>query len=144
MGKALLYFQVILFCSVLGCVLPLRLSLSFAVLVHTVPNCPTMSSLQRRVGLPADLTPIICHSVFLMVHLLSFIRVMCPALFQISLLTFSTKSVSLVLCLMMVLRILSFRLTFSIIFSIACWLVSSFFSNAFVRGHIFHLFVIAG
>ena len=40
----------------------LQLSLSFALLVHTTPCCPTMSSLQRRFGLPTDLTPFICHS----------------------------------------------------------------------------------
>ena len=31
-----------------------------------------MSSLQQRFGLPTDLTPSICHSVLLIVHLLSF------------------------------------------------------------------------
>ena len=31
-----------------------------------------MSSLQRRIGLPTDLTLFICHSVFLMVHLFVF------------------------------------------------------------------------
>ena len=68
----------ILFCSTLGCVLPLQevafcrvlhLSVSFAVLVHTTPCCPTMSSLQRHFGLPTDLTPFICHYVLLIVHL---------------------------------------------------------------------------
>ena len=34
-----------------------------------------MSSLQRRFGLPTDLTP----SVLLIVHVLSFIQAMCPA-----------------------------------------------------------------
>ena len=33
-----------------------------------------MSSLQRRFGLPIDLTPYICHSVLLIVHLVSFVR----------------------------------------------------------------------
>ena len=41
-------------------------SLSFAILVHTAPCCPTMSSLQRRFGLPTDLTPCHCRSVLLM------------------------------------------------------------------------------
>ena len=40
------------------------------------------SSLQRRFGLPTDLTPSVCHSVLLIVHLLSFIRAMCPAHFH--------------------------------------------------------------
>ena len=61
----------ILFYSILGCVLPLQevalrqsptFSLSFVILVHTALCCPTMSSLQRRFGLPADFTPYICHS----------------------------------------------------------------------------------
>ena len=60
----------------------LHLSLSFAVLVHTAPCCPTMSSLQRHFGLPTDLTPFICHSVLPVVHLLSFIRAMCLASFD--------------------------------------------------------------
>ena len=59
-------FYHILFNHILGCDLPLqkrpptrilRLSLSFAVLVHTAPCCPTMSSLQRRFSLPTDPTP---------------------------------------------------------------------------------------
>ena len=55
----------------------LQLSLSFAILVHTAPCCPTMSSLQHF-----DLTPFICHSVLLIVHLLSFIWVIWPACFH--------------------------------------------------------------
>ena len=91
-----------------------------------------------------------------------------------------TMSVTLVLCLMVVLRILSFSLSFgfsfsskrhrsarkgqyalrpvsqqspqgypfsltlSILLSIARWLVSSFFTNAFVRDHVWHSYVIAG
>ena len=69
----------ILFCSRL-CPSTRVLQLSLAVLVHTAPCCPTMSSLQECFGLPADLTPFICHSLLLVVHL-SFIRVMCPAPF---------------------------------------------------------------
>ena len=34
-------------------------------------------SLQRRLGLATDLTPFICHSVFVTVHLLYFILTMC-------------------------------------------------------------------
>ena len=51
-------------------------------LAHTAPFCPTMLSLQRF-GLPTDLTSFICHSVLLIVHLLSFIWAMCPAHFPI-------------------------------------------------------------
>ena len=77
------------FYSILGCVHPpqkaaLRQSppTFIAILVHTAPCSPTMSSLQRRFGLPTDLTPFICHSVLLIVQLLSFIWVMCPAHFH--------------------------------------------------------------
>ena len=38
----------------------------------------------------------------------------------------------------------SFSLTLSNFLSIACWLVSSFFTNAFVRDHVWHPYVIAG
>ena len=111
----------ILFYSILGCVVPLqelalRQSLP-SILVHTAPCCPTMSSLQRRFGLPTDLTPSVCHSVLLIVHLFSFIRAMSPALFHCVLVTYWTMSVTLVLCLMVVLRILSFSLTLSILLS---------------------------
>ena len=51
----------------------LQLHLSLDILVHTAPCCPTVSSLSRRFGLPTDLTPFICHSVLLIVHLLPFI-----------------------------------------------------------------------
>ena len=51
-------------------------------------------------------------------------------------------SVTLVLCLMMVLRILILK--FSIFLSMAPWLVSGFFANASVRDHGWHLYVIAG
>ena len=121
-----------------------HLSLSFAILIHTAPCCPTMSSLQRRFGLLADLTPSVCHSVLLIVHLLSFTRAMCPAHFHFLLVTYWTMSVTLVLCLMAMLRILSFSLTLSILLFIARWLVSSFFTNAFVRDHVWHPYVIAG
>ena len=116
----------------------LQLSLSLAILVHTAPCCPTMSSLQRRSDLPTDLTPFICHSAFLMVHLLSFIRAMCPAHVHFVLVTYWTMSVALVLCLMMVLRILSFSLTLSIFLSMARWLVTSFFPNTFATDHVWH------
>ena len=90
----------------------LHLSLSFAVLVHTAPCCPTMSSLQRRFGLPTDLTPFICHSVLLIVHLLSFVRAMCPAHFHFVLVTYWTMLATLVLCLMVVLRLASLAAVF--------------------------------
>ena len=146
-------FPSILLYSILGCVLPLQEAAlcqsppSFSVLCYP---CPYRSLLPHSVispttfGLPTDLTPSVCHSVLLIVHLLSFIRVMCPAHFHFVLVTYWTMSSTLVLCLMMVLRILSFSLTLSILLSIARWLVSSFFSNAFVRDHVWHQYVIAG
>ena len=103
-----------------------------------------MSPLQRRFGLPADLTPSVCHSVLLIVHLLSFIRAMCPAHFHFVLVMYWTMCITLVLCLMVVLRILSSSLTLSILLSLARWLVSSFFTNAFVRDYVWHPYVIAG
>ena len=45
---------------------------------------------------------------------------------------------------MVVLRILSSSMTLSILLSIARWLVSSFFTNAFVRDHVWHPYLIAG
>ena len=81
-----------------------------------------MSSLQWRFGLQTDLTPCVCHIVLLTVHLLSFIRAMCPAHFHFVLVTYWTMSTTLVLCLMILLRILSFSLTLSIFLSMARWL----------------------
>ena len=52
--------------------------------------------------------------------------------------------VTLVLCLMMELRILSFRLTLGILLSIARWIVSVFFTNVFERDHVWHPYAIAG
>ena len=113
-------------------------------IVHTAPCCPTTSSLQQRFGLSTDLTPLICHSVLLMILLLFFIRAMCPAYFHVALVTRWTICVALVLCQMTVLRILTFSLTFSVFLSMASWLVSSFFTNAFVRHHVRHPYIIVG
>ena len=82
-----------------------------------------MSSLQGRFGLSTDLTPFICHTVLLIVHLLIFIRSMCPAHFDFIFVMYWTMSVTLVLCLMMALRILS--LSSHQAFSFA-WLVGLF------------------
>ena len=90
--------------------------------------------------------PFIFHSVLLMVHLLSFICAMYPAHCHFTLGMYCTMSISitLVLCLTMVLWILSFSLTFSIFLSVAHWLVSSFFPNALLRDHVWHPYVIGG
>ena len=88
---------------------------------------PQSSSLQRRFGLPVDLMQFKCHFVFLMDHLLSFVRAMCPAHFHFALVTYWTMSVSLVRCPMMALWTLYFSLIFSIFLSLALLLVSSSF-----------------
>ena len=103
-----------------------------------------MSSLQRRFGLPNDLSPSVCHSVLLTVHLLSFIRAMCPDHFHIALVTYWTMPVTLVLCLMVVFQILSFSLTFRFFLCMARWLVSIIFTNAFVKAHAWHQYVTDG
>ena len=72
------------------------------------------------------------------------IQVMCPAHFDFVLVSYWTMSVTLVLCLIMVLRILSFSLTFSIFLSVSRWLVATFFTNYFVRNHVWHPYIIAG
>ena len=118
--------------------------MSLAILTHTALCYPTMPSLQRRFGLLTDLTHFICHSVLLIVHLVSFIRMMCPAHFHFALVMFWTMSVTLVLCLKMVLPIPSFSLTLIISVSMVCWLVSSLFTNALARDHVWHPHVIAG
>ena len=80
----------ILFYSILGCVLPLQEVASARVFHLSLSLCyphPYRSLLPRNVispttfGLPTDLTPSVCHSVLLIVHLLSFIRAMCPSPF---------------------------------------------------------------
>ena len=135
----------ILFCSVLGCVLPLQEvallqnPLTFSVLCYP---CPNRSMLPHNVISPTtlwsstDLTRSICHSVLVIVHLLSFIRAMCPAHFHFALVTYWTLRVTLVLCLIMLLQILSFSLTLSIFLSMAPLLASCFFTTAFVRDHV--------
>ena len=115
----------------------LQLFLSFAILVHAAPCCPTMSSLQRHFGLPTDLTPFylpVCASNSP------------PIIFHSGDIPSSLPSrigYILVLCLMIVLRIPFFTLTI-IFLSIARWLASSFFINAFARDHVWHLYVISG
>ena len=69
---------------------------------------------------------------------------MCPAHFHFILVKYWIMSATLVLCLLMVLQILSFSLTLCMFLSMARWLVSSFFTDAFVRDHVWHPYVIAG
>ena len=57
----------------------------------TISNQQTKQTNSNDVfGLRTDLTPFICHSVLLIVHLLSFIRVMCPDHFYFVLVTYWT------------------------------------------------------
>ena len=107
--------------------------MSIAIFVHTAPCCPTMSSLLRCFGLPADLTHVICHCVLLIVHSYSFIWLMCPAHFHLVFVTYGTTYVTLVLSLMMMLQIQSFSLTLSI-----------FLSMVRVTDHVWHPYVIVG
>ena len=123
----------ILLCySILRCILKLQdiafgqsppASLSFAVLVHAAPCCPKTSSLQRLFGLSTDLTSFIYYFVLLVVQLLSFIWAMYQAHFHLSIVMYSAVSFSVFHCPVMVFRILSFTLTFSISLSVARWLV---------------------
>ena len=107
----------------------LQFSLSFAVLVHVVLRCPTLLSLQWRFGLPTNPMPfVISHYVFVMVHILPFVRAKCQADFLFAFVTYVTTSVTLVLCVMTMFRILSFSLTFSSFLSVARCLVSGLFT----------------
>ena len=106
--------------------------LSLSIMLLVAPQCHLSNDVLvfRLILHPLSAT------VLLIVHLLSYIRAMCPVHFHFVLVTYWTMSVTLVLCLMMVLRILSFSLTLSILLSIARWLVSSFFTDVFVRDHV--------
>ena len=142
---SVLFYYILLYCisvliySVVGCVLPLQeagfgqvlqLSLPFAILVYTIPRCPTVSSLQRRFGLHTDLIPFICHSVLLMIHLLSFICEMCPAQFHFALATHSAMSVTMSVTMLLILSLnLAISFFFSFFLSAARWLVSRFFTE---------------
>ena len=129
---------------ILGCVLPLqevalRQSLpSFSVLYYPRPY---RSLLPQNVISPttfwsSDWSYTLCLT--LCASNSPFIRAMCPAHFHFVLVTYWTMSVTLVLFLMVVLRIPLFSLTWSILLSIARRFVSSFFTNAFVRDHVWH------
>ena len=112
--------------------------LSFVVLIHTAPCCPTMSSLKRRVGLPTDLSPF--YMPLWSIHCLSFGRCVKPISCSLRI---RLMFITLALCLMMVPRVLSFSLTFSSFLSIVRWLVSTLFTNAFVSDHVCHNYAIA-
>ena len=124
----------ILFCSILGCVLPLQeVALcqsppTFSVLCYP---CSNLSLLPHNVISSTTLWSSDWSHSFYLPHCASnspsiIFHLMCPAHFHFVLVTYWTMSVTLVLCLMMVLGILSFSLILSIFLSIAHWLVSSF------------------
>ena len=85
----------------LGCVLALQEVVlgqsppTFSVLCYSCPYC---SMLPHNVisptmfGLPTNLTPFICHSVLLIIHLLSSIQAMCPAHFSFTLVPQPTQN----------------------------------------------------
>ena len=78
-----------------------RFSPSFAFLHHVDPCCPTLSFLQRRFSLPTDVTPFVTYrSRLRTVHLLSFIRTMCPTHFHIAYVMYFSMFVTPLLCLM--------------------------------------------
>ena len=127
--------------SILGCVLPrqevaLRQSPpSFSVLCCPCPYRPLLP--HKVISLPTFWAYDLSHALDLLfcasdglTTVLQSGNVSGPFPFRM------VMSVTQVICLMMVLRILSFSLTFSIFLSMARWLVSSFFINAFVRGHV--------
>ena len=111
--------------------------LSVSTLLTVAPQCHLSNGVL--------LFRLILHPLYvlLIVHLLSYIRAMCPVHFHFVLVTYWTMSVTLVPCLMLVLRILSFSLALSIFLSIAGWLASRLFTNAFVRDHAWHPYAIA-
>ena len=88
----------VLFYSILGCTFSLhetdlrRSPPTFPVLCYPCPYCSLFS---RNVVSPTDLIPFICDSVLFMIHLLSFIRVICPAHFHFALVMYSAMSLSL-------------------------------------------------
>ena len=95
--------HLIVFYYILGCIIPLQeVALcqsppTFSVLCPLCSLLPHNVSLQWCFGLPTHLTLFVCHSVLLMVQLLSFSRAMCSAHFQFTLM-YSTMAVALVLC----------------------------------------------
>ena len=103
-----------------------------------------MPSLQRQFNLPTDFTLHLCHSVCLVAHLWSFIRIVCPTQFHFAFVAHSAEPVGLVLSLVMLFRILSCSLTSSVFLSIAHRLASSFFTNTVIRDYVLHTYVITG
>ena len=104
-----------------------------------------------RVNPPTDLTRSMPLCA-LLVPLLSIVREMCPAFFSLHCLYIQLRLILwgffffffFFWCLMRVSQILSVTLTFSIFLSIARWLVSSFSTTAFMRGNVWHPYVIVG
>ena len=114
-----------------------------AILYYSIPDC-VLPPLEVALRQSPSSFSVLCYPCQYRFLLPLIIQVMCPAHFHFVLVTYWTMSVTLVLCLMMMLRLLSFSLILSIFLSVARWLVSSFFTNAFVRDHVWHPYVVAG
>ena len=114
----------VLFYSILGCTFSLhetdlrRSPPTFPVLCCPCPYC---SLFTRSVVSPTDLIPFICHSVLFMIHLLSFIRVICPAHFHFALVMYSAMSLSLGVLLLLLLFFLG-----GVVFVFVCLFVCLF------------------
>ena len=106
--------------------------LSLSILLPFAPQCPLLS---HNVIYPTPFRSsnwsYTLYTVLLIVHLLSFIWAMCSAHFHFILAVCWTMSVTQLLCLKMMLRILSCSLILSTFLSMAHWLVSSFFGVLF-------------
>ena len=104
-----------------------------------------MSSLHLVGGLPLYLFPVLgCHSVHLLVHLLSCVLARCPAHFHFNFSTFSTISAVPVCFLISMFVILSCNLIPSILLSIALCVVLSFWIICLVITRVWHRYVMVG
>ena len=98
--------------------------LSVAFLIQVVPSFLVMSSCHLLLGRPFDLFPLLgCHSVQCLVHLLSFIFVICPAHLHFCFSVYSMMSIIFNLYLISEHGILSCSYRSYIFLSIALWAV---------------------
>ena len=118
---------------------------SWASLVHVGPIYVVRSSRHLRFCLPLVLLPFLgCHSVTLLVHLLSSLRIRWPAHLHLASLIFTMISFTWVCFLISVFLILSLIVMLSILLSIALCAVISFCSNCLVVVHVSAPYVIVG
>ena len=114
------------------------------VLSQSCP-CRVRSSRHLRFCLPLVLLPFLgCHSVTLLVHLLSSLRIRWPAHLHLASLIFSMISFTWVCFLISVFLILSLIVMLSILLSIALCAVISFCSSCLVVVHVSAPHVIVG